>query len=87
MRHSAGSGTIPYLKPAEGVFLRELHRRDVVVEVALPRPPEGLQLVPLCQNSVSLISQEGGSREGAGCVDELVRLGRCLGGLAEQAAS
>lgn len=82
-----GSRTIPYLKPAEGVFLRELHRRDVVVEVPLPRPPEGLQLVPFCQNSVSLISQEGGSREGAGCVDELVRLGGCLGGLAEQAAS
>lgn len=75
---------MPYLEPAEGVFLRELHRSDVVVEVAFARAPEGLELVPLGQNGISLISQQGRGREGAGCVDELVGLSGGLGRLVEQ---
>lgn len=75
---------MPYLEPAEGVFLRELHRSDVVVEVPFARAPEGLELVPLGQNGVPLISQQGRRREGAGCVDELVGLSGSLGRLVEQ---
>lgn len=51
-----GRGTITYLKPAKGVFLCELHWSDVIVEVAFACSPEGLKLVPFCQNSISLIS-------------------------------
>lgn len=78
---------MPYLEPAEGVFLCELHGSDVVVKVAFARAPEGLQLVPLGQDGVPLISQQCRGREGAGCVDELVGLSGCLGRLVEQPAA
>lgn len=67
--------------------MRELHRSNVVVEVSFARAPEGLELVPFGQNGIPLISQECWGREGAGCIDELVGLSRCLGRLVEQPAA
>lgn len=67
------------LETAERVLLSEVHWRDVVVEVALARAPEGLQLVPLGQVGVALVIEQRGSGERAGCVDELIRLCWSLG--------
>lgn len=76
--------TEPHLESAERVLLGEVHRRDVVVEVALACAPEGLQLVPFGEDGVALVIQQRGCGQSAGRVDEVIRLGRSLGLLTEQ---
>lgn len=76
----------PYLEPAEGVLLGEVHWGDVVVEEALACAPEGLQLVPLGQDGIAFITQQGGCRQGTGCVYELIGLCRSLGLLPKKAS-
>lgn len=78
------SGVVPHLESAERVLLGEVHRWDVVVEVALARAPEGLQLVPFGQDGVALVVEQRGCGQSAGRVDELIRLRLGLGLLTKQ---
>lgn len=77
---------LSYLKPAEWVFLCELHGGNVVAEIPFACAPKGLQLVPFGQNSVAVIAQERGCRKGVYCADQLVGLRRGLSRLAEKAS-
>ncbi|EAX05778.1 hCG2042695, partial [Homo sapiens] len=59
-----GHATITYcLKSAKGIFLCEFHWRNIIVEIPFSCSPKGLQLIPFCQNSISLISQQRWSRK------------------------
>lgn len=75
-----------YLEPAERVLLCEVYRGELVVEIALACSPEGLELIPLGQDGISLVPKQGGGRQGVSCVDELIRLGRGLGLLPKKAS-